>query len=853
MNTRQNILLRMVISVYTLITLHALPGLLMANPGMDGLLANSREVKGFYSISAITPFHGWAAGETPEQIRDRLRKELAKAKESGAIGVRVDFWWSMIEEKQGEFRWEVPDIIINEIVAAGLEPFPIFGYNSAWDPDHSPATPEAREEFGRFVSALVTRYRDRVTCWEAWNEPDTPPFWVPAAVPQDYRDLLEVIAREARKADPNVKIVGMGTAGPNYSFIESVYRAGAAPFFDILSYHHYSDEKTEAVLEYELRRIRDIMTRYGDEDKPIWITELGLTTGPSHVMGAMTLEDQAEWIFKKFLIAMSQDVGRIYYFKQQEDDPTKNPDGLWGLLDHTGEPKPSWDMWTQMTSLIGESVYLGSAARMSQNPNRRNGVEFHLFQHQDETFAVSWVRDDGPPLHIRVPADNVTVQDIYGNEMAAIAGDNGFAELEANSDPVYIRNLPARSTLLSSIRFEPEVLHIGPGLTKEVAVSAYNPTSEDVEIRFDPLFWPRKDNPVEVSGPGTSVVVPAGGEASTVYTFAMPVDSKLQEGDEFAFNDLSKYSYRLPVRFQTGAEMLMGAHIHGVRPLIFLNLTNRTEEELSGRILWEEEGVGVRQEEFEPLEPHETRLIQYRPATMPGEKCLRAALLEDGKEFAETVYRLYGMPITIRPMEMDGRLDDWQSIPFVELGAEDRSVFAGRVGLAWSQDYFFVAADIQDGTPLINSHSEGEIWRGDALELYLGFEGPTTDEIYGKGHFHLALAPAGEGLKAWNWQSKRADGGAPIVGLTGAVQKTSSGYTIEASIPVSEFDQQILGTRSIGLDIHLNNSNDPEADKPAEILIWNGNDLNYKNPSRWGIGTLLPENQFTGLPGDEKE
>src|SRR5690606_12762205 len=126
---------------------------------------------------------------------------------------------------KGSFEFEFPDRVMDQIVAAGLEPYPIFCYNAQWL-KHSPQTQEEREDFGRYVHALVSRYKNHTKYWEVWNEPNITPFWVPEPNPELYTKLLEVSYKQAKAADPEAVIVGICTAGPDYRFIESVYRLG---------------------------------------------------------------------------------------------------------------------------------------------------------------------------------------------------------------------------------------------------------------------------------------------------------------------------------------------------------------------------------------------------------------------------------------------------------------------------------------------------------------------------------------------------------------------------------------------------------------------------------------------------
>ena len=235
----------------------------------------------FFSLNGITPFHHHVSKDANQKknLLPDLQRNLKKAKELGAHSMRIDMWWGIIQPEPDRFDWDLPDLVIDEICRAGLEPYPILCYNSIWSSEESPATNDERERFGIYVYNMVKRYKGKVKRWEVWNEPNIRPFWVPTPRPDLYAELLKVAYAKAKEADPECTVVGMCTAGADYGFIEECYAEGSKGYMDALSFHHYSGNRNEAELENEIRKIRRIMQRYGDADLPILITELGIGSG----------------------------------------------------------------------------------------------------------------------------------------------------------------------------------------------------------------------------------------------------------------------------------------------------------------------------------------------------------------------------------------------------------------------------------------------------------------------------------------------------------------------------------------------------------------------------------------------
>jgi hypothetical protein len=107
--------------------------------------------------------------------------------------------------------------------------------------------------------------------------------------------MLRVTYRRAKEANPQITILGgalsptMGAhdAVSDLAYLQGMYDAGAAPYFDALAVHAYGwrlppDEPPEpdAIGFSRVQLLREIMVRNGDGDKPIMITEGGWNDHP---------------------------------------------------------------------------------------------------------------------------------------------------------------------------------------------------------------------------------------------------------------------------------------------------------------------------------------------------------------------------------------------------------------------------------------------------------------------------------------------------------------------------------------------------------------------------------------------
>jgi len=244
-----------------------------------------------------------------EQYDDEeLEAALARIAEGGFVWVRQSFYWSQIERNQvfpknlvsspSRFDWTVPDRIL-----AALTRYPQLRLVAVLD--DSPSVPPADpDRFAAFAAAFAARYGAQVDYYQVWDEPNLAAHWGGGPVnPPAYADLLARAARAIRAADPNARILLAGLApttetGPqNLSdarYLEQLYQAGAAPYFDIIVGKPYGfdtgpDDRRvdETVLNFSrLLLLREVAVEYSDADKAVWASHWGWNALPGPSAGS---------------------------------------------------------------------------------------------------------------------------------------------------------------------------------------------------------------------------------------------------------------------------------------------------------------------------------------------------------------------------------------------------------------------------------------------------------------------------------------------------------------------------------------------------------------------------------------
>ena len=205
---------------------------------------------------------------------------LIKMREAGITWARADFSWSAVERPQGTWHFEHLDYLMDQAGKHGITILPILDYTTSWaTPSH-----EHPEEWLGYVRQVVTRYKDRIRCWEVWNEENLKGFWKVDPNPEDYAQFLKITYEEIKKIDPDLVVVYGGLAGVPAEYYEKSLKAGAGKYFNVINIHPYRGGLTSfsAVQKFlgDIQKFHDLTVQYTGADKPCWITEMGWATPP---------------------------------------------------------------------------------------------------------------------------------------------------------------------------------------------------------------------------------------------------------------------------------------------------------------------------------------------------------------------------------------------------------------------------------------------------------------------------------------------------------------------------------------------------------------------------------------------
>jgi hypothetical protein len=311
-----------------------------------------------------------------EVERWKQEKTLEMASAAGIGWIKQQFSWEEIEPHgKGEFDWAKYDRIVDLAERYGMQIIARLDRPPDWtreDNQFKTRPPDNVEDYGDFVYEFVNRFRGRVRYVQIWNEPNLTAEWgfqrVDAVA---YTRMLEVAYRRAKEADPNIFVLSAPLAitledasmRGNHNdlvFLEQMYQAGAGNHFDILSANAFGldrppeDPPDPSVLNF--RRVelqREIMERYGDVHKPVWINEYGWNAPPESfpeeilTWERVTEEEQAAHTVRGIIWAREHwpwlGVVNIWYFRQVGDVASDRPAYYFALVDPEFNPRPVYE------------------------------------------------------------------------------------------------------------------------------------------------------------------------------------------------------------------------------------------------------------------------------------------------------------------------------------------------------------------------------------------------------------------------------------------------------------------------------------------------------------------------------
>ena len=181
-------------------------------------------------------------------------KAYDKVAALGVKWIRIQSGWARTEKEPGVYDFAWLDDIVENLLRRSLRPWICLCYgNPLYDEEAGKVfgavgcppirNEEQKRAWRRYVTALATRYREKISCYEVWNEPDGKWCWKHGVNGTEYGELVNLTAAAVREAAPGAKVIGGALCLYDLKWIRDVLATGAGKQMDILTYHGYSPDE----------------------------------------------------------------------------------------------------------------------------------------------------------------------------------------------------------------------------------------------------------------------------------------------------------------------------------------------------------------------------------------------------------------------------------------------------------------------------------------------------------------------------------------------------------------------------------------------------------------------------------
>jgi len=323
--------------------------------------------------------YGIAAGEGLTSLsQEDLNLYFENLRTLGVKWVRWDFDWNRIQpDNSNTFQWDGPDRVAATSKKYGIKSLGIITYTPKWARDNAclddfTCQPSNSAIFGVFAGQVALHYKNSVSYWEIWNEPNIVDFFAPKPSTAKYFDLLKSAYSEIKKNNIQSTVISGGLAPSSdgnggispLTFVSNLYDLGLSRYSDAIALHPYTYPETPEYTTYwnswqEMLNIHQLMVLKGDVNKKIWVTELGAPIGgPGKVFEANQINAYkygADFVSEKTQIQIMTESTNFYretssswmgpffwYSLRDENYPLSTPENFFGLLHNNWTPKPAF-------------------------------------------------------------------------------------------------------------------------------------------------------------------------------------------------------------------------------------------------------------------------------------------------------------------------------------------------------------------------------------------------------------------------------------------------------------------------------------------------------------------------------
>ena len=304
--------------------------------------------------------------------------------------------WEPLEQTRGNYYWKWIDDSVAYAEARGLKIAYVFGDTPSWA-GPSPAFPPTQlSEFERYVNAVVSRYGNRISSYEVWNEPN---LYSPISkTVANLVDMTLIVRKAVDTWAPQSLVLTPSTTMRTDTAVYPFFTDYLLPLakagwpVDGFTVHTYPRAAEGPLIRSaQMNQFKQLLALAKAPRLPVWDTEVNYgLAGLQEALRRIGQPDAAGYLAQTFFDSVRQGITQTdwYLWSAQDYD-------LLGiqLTPSTQETSDAWT-WTYNT-LVGSRLRACSTT---------TDAIICGFERNGEDFAIAW-SPSGKNVRLQVPKE----------------------------------------------------------------------------------------------------------------------------------------------------------------------------------------------------------------------------------------------------------------------------------------------------------------------------------------------------------------------------------------------------------------------------------------------------------------
>lgn len=358
---------------------------------------------------------------------------LDAAKNAGFKWVRMDLFWSSVEQTPESYVWTNYDELVESLRIRGMKALFILDYGNGLYTEgfpFPPTSPEAIVAFANFAEAAARHFAGKGVRFEIWNEGnESKTYWNPEQYGVAAKEAIAAIHR----GDPTAKVSTTGVSGFGFDYIRRFLNQSGGMSADAIAVHPYNVTNPARGLVENYLHLKEVIAPYYSSLPAIWSTEWGFTSSDYAEQGSdgtspTARRRQALLAARELLSCYAIGVPFYIYYDLRDDETDTPRENNFGLLAKDYSEKPAMTAVKTLTRFTKNRTLRGFLPTVPTN------LVAMRFDGSNDKVVALWLSTPNSSLRVTLPR-GATAADFLG---APIAIQANSILLKETDGPVYV-------------------------------------------------------------------------------------------------------------------------------------------------------------------------------------------------------------------------------------------------------------------------------------------------------------------------------------------------------------------------------------------------------------------------------